>query len=283
MDKISGIYCVENMINHKKYIGLSKDIHRRWLEHKRVPFNKNSKEYHYPLYNAIRKYGIENFNFYVIEETSEELLQEREKFWIDYFQSDKDGYNLTKGGEFSCLSGEKHPLAKLTQDEVKFCRQKYAEGYKSQDIYHTYFSEKITLNGFKRMWFGDTWKDIMPEVFEKNPNPRRKITDEDILDIRIKFFQGMLISEIDEIYKDKYSHSTISRIVNNKAFEEIQPNIPDNHRRANKKLTDDDIRLIRKLKSEGYLHKDIRAALNNKVSMTTISDIVNYKKYADIK
>ena len=41
-------------------------------------------------------------------------------------------------------------------------------------------------------------------------------------------------------------------------------------------------KLIKKLKREGYLHKDIRRALNNKVSMTTISDIVNNKRYSNI-
>ena len=48
-------------------------------------------------------------------------------------------------------------------------------------------------------------------------------------------------------------------------------------------ITDEDVRLIKKLKKEGYLHKDIRKALNNKVSLTTISDIVNNKRYSDIE
>ena len=50
MEIISGIYCIINKINNKKYVGLSKDIYRRWGEHKRVPFNPSSKEYDYPLY-----------------------------------------------------------------------------------------------------------------------------------------------------------------------------------------------------------------------------------------
>lgn len=133
------------------------------------------------------------------------------------------------------------------------------------------------------MWFGRTWKNIKPEVFENNPHARRKISDEDILDIRTKYRQGFLVSELYKLYADKYSHATISDIINNKRFSEIQPNIEDNHRKANKKLTEDDIRLIKQLKAQGYLHKDIRAALNNKISMTTISDIVNEKRYSDIK
>lgn len=94
----------------------------------------------------------------------------------------------------------------------------------------------------------------------------------------------MPICEIDEIYKGKYSHATISRTINNKDFyPEIQPNIEDNHIRLNRKITEEDVRLIRRLKEQGYLHKEIRAELNNKVSMTTISDIVTGKRYSDIK
>ena len=67
--------------------------------------------------------------------------------------------------------------------------------------------------------------------------------------------------------------------------EHLIKKLPNNFKKIlnNKKITDEDVRLIKKLKKEGYLHKDIRTALNNKVSMTTISDIVNNKKYSDIE
>ena len=48
-------------------------------------------------------------------------------------------------------------------------------------------------------------------------------------------------------------------------------------------MTENDVRLIRQLKNQEYLHKDIRKALNNKVSMTTISDIVTGKRYQNIQ
>lgn len=133
------------------------------------------------------------------------------------------------------------------------------------------------------MWFGRTWKHVMPEVFNNNPRPRQKMTTEDILDIRTKYRQGMLEKDIEEIYKEKYSHAAISDIINNKRFTDIQPDTPDCHQKGGQKLTVDKIKLIKELKNKGYKHKEIREALNNKVSMTTISDIVNEKRYSDIK
>lgn len=284
METIVGIYCITNKINGKKYIGLSKNIYRRWGEHKRTSFNPSSKEYYYPLHSAMRKYGVEQFSFEIIEKCEESFLKEREKYWINYYNSVNTGYNLTLGGEFSCLTGENHPGAKLTQADVIFCRKEYAKGSRSKDIYNLYFSDIITYGGFQSMWHGRAWKNIMPEVFENNPHPRQKITKEDVLDIRTKYLNGVPIKEIDKIYQGKYSHATISRTINKKDFyPELWPDIKDNHLTLNKKITEDDVRLIRQLKKQGYLHKDIRKALNNKISMTTISDIVTGKRYQNIQ
>ena len=50
-----------------------------------------------PLYDAFNKYGIENFTMTLIEETDN--LEEKEKFWVDYYDTYKNGYNATKGGD----------------------------------------------------------------------------------------------------------------------------------------------------------------------------------------
>ena len=65
---ISGIYKIENLINHHVYIGLSKDIPNRWRGHKSNYNNPNCKDYNMVIYKAMRKYGIENFTFEIIEE-----------------------------------------------------------------------------------------------------------------------------------------------------------------------------------------------------------------------
>lgn len=181
------------------------------------------------------------------------------------------------------LKGEEHGCAKLTEKDVIFCRQQYSLGKSCKEIYEQHnFSDKISMAGFKNMWFGRSWKHVMPEVFENNPRPKRKITDEQILDIRTRYFQGQSIKQITEVYKGICSHTSICDIVNNKRYVDIQPDIPDNHISESQKVTEEDVRLIKKLKAEGKLHKEIKAILGDKVSMTTISDIVNNKRYAEI-
>lgn len=285
MEIISGIYCITNLINNKKYVGLSSNILRRWGEHKRIPFNESSKEYNYPLYRAIRKYGLENFNFEILERNlDDKQLKEREAYWINYYDSVHNGYNITEGGEHNSLHGEAHPCAKLTEKDVIFCRKEYSKGSRSKEIWEQYYSNIINYCSFQNMWHGRSWKHIMPEVFENNPHPRQKISNEDIMTIRTKYFQGVPMKDIQEEYKNIYCKSTVRRVLVEKNFApELWPNIPDNHVNLRQKITREDVLLIRELKQKGYLHKEIKKALNDKVSMTTISDIVNGKRYSDIK
>ena len=93
-----GIYKYTNKINGKVYIGLSNNIQRRKHEHQSLA-NRGDKMY---IHQAIKKYGIENFDFEVIEVFEKEdrvLMGEREQYWIEYYNSYKSGYNETPGGD----------------------------------------------------------------------------------------------------------------------------------------------------------------------------------------
>ena len=105
-----GIYLFTNKINHKRYVGQSLNIRRRFNKHMLRMRNK----WNYPLYNALNKYGLENFDYeiiYTIEDKNcsiEELtnlLNEKEIYYIELYDSFNNGYNLTKGGE--SISGYK--------------------------------------------------------------------------------------------------------------------------------------------------------------------------------
>lgn len=92
-----GIYKITNLINGNSYIGQSINIKLRWNKHRSVAFQPNSESYYYPLYRAIRKYGLDNFEFSILEECSEELLNVRELFWGNYYDVYQNGYNQTSG------------------------------------------------------------------------------------------------------------------------------------------------------------------------------------------
>lgn len=139
-----GIYKITNLINNKIYIGQSINIQQRWKTHRSGPFNKNNHQYDTPLYRAIRKYGLQNFSFEVLEECVEGELDNKEQYYIEKYDStnfDK-GYNLTKGGDSgsinTLLSNEEilqiYDLlmnSKFTELEIanKFCvSQRYISG-----------------------------------------------------------------------------------------------------------------------------------------------------------
>ena len=92
------IYKITNNLNQKIYIGKTlSTIEKRWREHCHDCYNERCGNR--PLYAAMRKYGIENFIIETVEECSDEVLNEREIFWIEYYNSFKNGYNATKGGD----------------------------------------------------------------------------------------------------------------------------------------------------------------------------------------
>lgn len=112
-----GIYKITNKINNKVYIGQSINIEHRWTAHRNRPYNLNSNDYEKPLYRSIRKYGLDNFSFEVLEECNKQELNDREIFWINYYDSSNNqkGYNLTQGG----YSGNYNKLEEKNIKEIQ--------------------------------------------------------------------------------------------------------------------------------------------------------------------
>lgn len=112
----TGIYKITNLKNNKVYIGQSIEIERRWDKHR--CYYKNEKNHRYKLYRAMSKYGLENFTFEIIEECLVDELNEREKYWIQYYDSYNNGYNMTIGGSDLIGANDKTVLQYNSKGEL---------------------------------------------------------------------------------------------------------------------------------------------------------------------
>ena len=102
-------------------------------------------QYNYHFHNAIRKYGAEDFTYEIIEDgiKSVETLNEREKYWISYYNSYYDGYNSTMGGD-GTVRRDDELIVKLFKDG--YTTQEICEitGYNRQTIYRSYVVNGLT-------------------------------------------------------------------------------------------------------------------------------------------
>ena len=96
-ESFSGIYKITNLLTNEIYIGKSTDIKARWTNHAKTTFNCGTIASSI-LHINMRKYGIENFSFEVIEKVPKEQLSAREKFYIDFYKTKEFGLNERKGG-----------------------------------------------------------------------------------------------------------------------------------------------------------------------------------------
>jgi len=88
------IYIIKNDINSKVYVGQTiQSIELRFKQH------VHAIEDNCIIHQAMKKYGVEHFWPEELEKCKDEALDEREKYWITFFDSYKNGYNATLGGE----------------------------------------------------------------------------------------------------------------------------------------------------------------------------------------
>jgi group I intron endonuclease len=103
MEQKSGIYKIENKHNGKVYIGQSKDLEGRWKKHNWLfKNNKNIKS----LQNEYNLYSENPFDFFIIEYCDEIRLSEREEYYVDKYNSIKDGYNKKRKFDVTVFSDE---------------------------------------------------------------------------------------------------------------------------------------------------------------------------------
>ena len=121
MNRKCSIYCFTNLINNKKYIGSTiQEPNVRYNQHLYCARTESSGRYHYPLYEAIRKYGLENFSFEIIfqKECSEEEIRLIEKDYILFYNTvSPNGYNQTDDTEHPINAIESYQKMSETKRE----------------------------------------------------------------------------------------------------------------------------------------------------------------------
>lgn len=107
---MSLIYKITNTINSKVYVGKTNyTLEKRFKYHLRDRLKPNFLKR--PLYRAFQKYGIENFTIELLCECLESEADEKEIFWISYYDSYKNGYNATVGGQGTSIVDREKVIA----------------------------------------------------------------------------------------------------------------------------------------------------------------------------
>jgi len=93
---VCGIYKITNQQTGECYIGQAKDCRKRWYEHCRCGIGIDPPQGS-QLYSAMLEYGLDSFSFELLLECSPEELNEKEKYFIELYNSNIVGYNISKG------------------------------------------------------------------------------------------------------------------------------------------------------------------------------------------
>ena len=168
------IYKITNKVNNKIYIGKTTlTIEERFEAHKKKAL-KHPNRY---LYDAMNHYGFKNFIIEEIEECADELLNEREIYWIKFYNSTNHeiGYNLTKGGdggntwelnnhkletgELIRKSNLKEKYYPITKEELQ---KDINEGLTLEEMIQKYHAAPNTLRKRIKLFFGKSLTEIRP-------------------------------------------------------------------------------------------------------------------------
>lgn len=190
-----GIYRYTNLINGKRYIGQSINIEKRYGAHLWFAENKSDSELPY-FERAIKKYGIDNFRFEILEFCTPDELNDLETYWIDYYQTccvsttyDGYGYNLTTGGGSS--SGyklfydvwNKGKTGVYTEEQIKRISDGTIKGMHKPEHWENYINSIKNRNmyGENNPFFG---KHHTQEALDKMNRTGMKHSDETISEFK---------------------------------------------------------------------------------------------------
>ena len=287
-----------NFSNGKVYIGQSNDFTARRNQH--LSEARNGSDY--KIYRAMRKYNTVKEDFEIIESEieSQDIANEREIYWIAYYDSYHNGYNSTPGGQVGNYSlGEKSHFAKVSEEDVINIRRiRFTKKYQRSEIWELY-RHKISESTFGKIWNYETWKHILPELnteeltqyyrkLRKNAkgekNGRSQFTNEEVYELRKKFYIELIpFKKILEKFSKGINRTSLQRLLDGTNYKEVpMPEKTYEWRKMYNHPTKEEIIQLRKDYSDGKSIKELKSGFFENYSEISIKNIINYKTYTNI-
>lgn len=294
------LYLITNLINNKKYIGVTNNPKKRWENHKCC----NSPTM--AIAQAIKKYGKDNFKFEVLlSNIPIDKIDEYEEEYIKKYHthiSGGKGYNISHGGKYFKgidkidSSGEKNNNAHLTKEEVE-----YIKSHRNLPMYVLYddYSEKISYNAFRKIYHDQTYKNIPPIVDEYPYNlefsgqfaSTGKLSLDEVIELRKQYANHIPWKIAYQKYKDMYPDQwTFWNIYNGNNYKLVMPEVfTEENKKAHTKikssagekngraiLTWEDVNQMRYDFENGIKTRKEIQQKYSQVSSATINNILKY-------
>lgn len=280
------IYKVTNLINNKVYIGqTSLTICQRWEAHiKKAKMHTNRY-----LYDAMNHYGYNNFIVESLEECSNESLDEREKYWIAFYDSTNPdtGYNLTSGGgggntwtlnPHKEATLEKSRVSKMGENYMPITRLSLLDDIKNKltmgEMRKKYHRNNRTLNTYSIKYFGEILSKL--RKVENSSWFKKKEIDKD------QFYSDIVENKL-SITSLAKKYNMCDNTLNNKCIELFGDTIMNlRQRRWIVKIVQDEELLKREILSGKTLEET--AAVFNMAKNTLVARLkemynMNFKEY----
>lgn len=298
------LYMITNLVNNKRYIGITNDYKKRWVNHKCC--NDTSMA----IARAIKKYGVENFKFEVL--LSGIPIDKIDEYEMEYIKkyntliTNGHGYNISTGGRYfqgvtKNQRGANNGNAHLTEEEVR-----YIKSHRNQPEYVLYdlFSEKLSYGAFKNIYTDKTYKDIRPTVpmypynieFSGQFTGNNKLDYGEVVELRKKYAAHIpwrvAYQDYQDIYPDQW---TFWAIYNGDTYRLVMPEVfteenkkahtairaPKGERNRHAKLTWDNVRQIRYDYEHHILTRKELQKRYSQVSSATINAILRYQTWKE--
>ena len=141
-EKICGVYKITNTVTGDFYIGSSKNVKHRWANHK-CPSSWNEQPNN-PMYQDMRKYGLNNFEFQVIAEVEPEQLKKKEQEFIEKMHPI---YNVRRANGWDTDKFKKCQKKYIQSEKGKKCQKKYRQSEKGKKCQKKYNNQLCCFNG----------------------------------------------------------------------------------------------------------------------------------------